>query len=151
MANRRSDCKLGCEEFLDAAARQPRSRHLVMFDSGAEEAFGNVVLHRAGAHATAAADAFIDIDRHGPAVVGDLVVGRSLGGTRQNVLSGDGGRAGEGDEKTAVHIHFLSTFAAGSVPMWGLCGVWQVLQGKPCECSAATTVGSHFGLALLAP
>jgi hypothetical protein len=63
------------------------------------------------------------------------------------MLPRDGGRASQSDEEAAVHIHFFPTFAAGSAPIFGLCGVWHVPQGNPCECSAVTTVGNHFGFA----
>ena len=117
--------------------------HLVALHPRPEEAFRNVVLRRAGPHAVAAADALIHVDQHGPPVIGNLVIRRRFRSAGQNAFPRHGGRARERNEEAAVHVHFLS-------PMCGLCGVWHVLHGRPCECSALTTAGNHFGFAVLA-
>jgi len=46
---------------------------------------------------------------------------------------------------TTCDVHFapLTTIA-------GLCGWWQVSQGRPEECSAEATCGNHLGFAAFA-
>src|SRR4051812_31434600 len=111
--------QLGNEELLNRFASQARSRrtrrepvlasvrgidericyvlivHLITFDPGAEEAFRNIILDRAGAHAVAASNAFVDIDQHGPPVVADVVVRRSVRCSGKKMLPSDGGSTGQ--------------------------------------------------------
>src|SRR5690348_8409626 len=47
----------------------------VTLHPGAEETFGNVILRGTCPHAIAAADTLVDIDGHGPPVLGHAVLG----------------------------------------------------------------------------
>ena len=105
----RSDCQL-----LDLIALHP----------GAEVALRHVVFFGAGAHAIAAADALVDVDNHGPPVLGDVVVGGRFRFAGQHVLPGDGCRGGHQNILAGIRKHFSTGHFHGyfSLAIFGLWG-----------------------------
>ena len=97
---------------------------MVALDPGAVIAIGDIVFLGAGANATAAADAFGDVDEHSPPMLGSFVIGSDLGGARANKFPSDGSGRKENEEAPASGVHYLFAPVAGLAwsSILGRCG-----------------------------
>src|SRR5271165_2061821 len=121
---------LRCPQFIT-----PVVDHIA-FNPGAIVTLGNRVFRRAGAHTVAAADAFLDVNEHGPPMVGHAVGVRN-GGFLLRVSLGfeksNGGGSAHQEKTRSLYQPVAASHLHAYGPSLGLWGWWHVLQSMPFE------------------